>query len=293
MIKSMTGFGRGEYNDGVHNFLVEIKTLNHRYNDIVVKMPKHLNYIEDNIKKTIKEVINRGRVEVYVGLEYEDDNNWEVQVNTTLAKSYKEALDTIVKELEIDQEITLKDIIQLPDLIKVERQKDDEDRLWICLQTALNAALESVLKMRIAEGKELEKDIRNRVLTISDLLASIENRSNLVVEEYKIKLKERAEELIDCEYKIDECKLENEVVFFADRSNITEELVRFSSHINQTIECLNSNEPVGRKLDFLIQEMNREVNTIGSKSCDIEIAQAVVEIKSELEKIREQIQNIE
>lgn len=293
MIKSMTGFGRGEFSDGVYSFTVEIKTLNHRYNDIIVKMPKHINYVEENIKKIIKKVINRGRVEVYIALEYNQDVNIKVKVNTELAKSYKMALEDIVNELELNEKVTLENIIKMPDIIKTDKIEDDEEQIWLCLQTALKEALDNVIEMRIKEGEELARDIKERTIKIKGMIDSIKERSPLVVEEYRVKLKERVEELLNNEYKIDEGKLENEVVFYADRSNITEEIIRFYSHISQLLDCLNSEEIVGRKLDFLIQEMNREVNTIGSKSSDIFIGKTVVEIKSELEKIREQIQNIE
>jgi len=289
----MTGFGRGEYSDGVHTFTVEIKTLNHRYNDIVIKMPKYISYVEENAKKLIKEYINRGRVEVYIALEYIDDGNTEVKVNTPLAKSYKLAFESIINELGLDEKITLEHLIKMPDIIKADRIEDDENEIWLCLQTALNEALNNVVKMRIREGKELAKDIKYRTIKIKEMIDIIKERAPLVVEEYRIKLKERVEELLSDEYKLDDCKLENEAVFYADRSNITEEIVRFNSHIKQLKDCLDSKESVGRKLDFLIQELNREVNTIGSKSSDIEIGNTVVEIKSELEKIREQIQNIE
>ena len=293
MVKSMTGFGRGEFSDGVYSFIVEIKTLNHRYNDIIVKMPKHINYLEENIKKVIKKDIIRGRVEVYITLEYIQDVNINVKVNTELAKSYKMALEDLVNELELNEKVTLENIIKMPDIIKTEKAEDNEEQIWLCLQTALKEALDNVIEMRMREGKELTKDIRERAIEIEGMIDSIKERSPLVVEEYRVKLKERVEELLNNEYKIDEGKLENEVVFYADRSNITEEIIRFYSHISQLLDCLNSEEIVGRKLDFLIQEMNREVNTIGSKSSDIFIGKTVVEIKSELEKIREQIQNIE
>lgn len=293
VIKSMTGFGRGEYSDGVYSFTVEIKTLNHRYNDIIVKMPKHINYVEENIKKLIKKSINRGRVEVYITLEYIEDGNIKVKVNSELAKSYKMALEDIVNELELDEKVTLENIIKMPDVIRTDRMEDDEEQIWLCLKTALKEALDNVVEMRIREGKELVKDIKERTIKIEHMIDSIKERSPLVVEEYRVKLKERVDELLNNEYKLDDCKLENEVVFYADRSNITEEIIRFYSHISQLLGCLNSEESVGRKLDFLIQEMNREVNTIGSKSSDIFIGKTVVEVKSELEKIREQIQNIE
>lgn len=293
MIKSMTGFGRSENTDGVHNFTVEVKTLNHRYNDTIIKMPKHINYVEENVKKIIKGKISRGRVEVYISLEYEDDSNIDVKVNVPLARAYKRALDEMTNELFSDEKVTIEHIIRMPDVIKTKRLEDDENQIWLCLERALEEALDNTVEMRIREGHELSKDIRERTLKIKKMIESIEKRAPLVVLEYKEKLKERVEELLDNEYKLDESKLANEVAFYADKSNITEEIVRLYSHTNQLFECLDSIEPVGRKLDFLIQEMNREVNTIGSKSSDIEIGKTVVEVKSELEKVREQIQNVE
>jgi len=293
MIKSMTGFGRSENTDGVHNFTIEVKTLNHRYNDIIIKMPKHINYVEENVKKVIREKINRGRVEVYISLEYEDDRNIDVRVNVPLARAYKKALDEMTNELFPDESVNIEHIIKMPDIVKAERLEDDENEIWLCLEKALEEALDNVFEMRTREGYELSKDIRERTLKIKKMIESIEKRAPIVVLEYKEKLKERVEELLDNEYKLDESKLANEVAFYADKSNITEEIVRLYSHINQLLECLDSIEPVGRKLDFLIQEMNREINTIGSKSSDIEIGKTVVEVKSELEKVREQIQNVE
>lgn len=293
MIKSMTGFGRSENTDGVHNFTVEVKTLNHRYNDIIIKMPKHINYVEENVKKIIKGKISRGRVEVYISLEYEDDSNIDVRVNVPLARAYKKALDEMTNELFPDESVNIEHIIKMPDIVKAERLEDDENEIWLCLEKALEEALDNVFEMRTREGYELSKDIRERTLKIKKMIESIEKRAPIVVLEYKEKLKERVEELLDNEYKLDESKLANEIAFYADKSSITEEIVRLYSHINQLLECLDSIEPVGRKLDFLIQEMNREINTIGSKSSDIEIGKTVVEVKSELEKVREQIQNVE
>lgn len=293
MIKSMTGFGRGENSDDLHNFTVEIKTLNHRYNDIIVKMPKHISYFEESVKKIIKEKINRGRVEVFISLEYINQSVIDIKVDLPLAKSYKQAIESIAGELNIDEKVSLDQIVRIPDVIKAEKREEDEDEIWICLKSALEEAIDKMMIMRSEEGKELAKDITMKSANITEMVKEIEKRAPLVVLEYKEKLKARVEELLEKEYKVDDSKLANEVAFFADKSNINEEIVRLYSHINQIISSLQMEEPVGRKLDFLVQEMNREINTIGSKASDLEITKLVVDVKSEIEKIREQIQNVE
>ncbi|MCF6466439.1 YicC family protein [Clostridium sp. Cult2] len=293
MIKSMTGFGMGESTDGIHNFSLEIKTVNHRYNDIVLKMPKHLNYLEDEIKKRIKNRISRGRVEVYINLEYISESAMNVKVDIPLAKAFKDSLETIVDQLNIKDEIKLSHILSVSEIIKMERKELDEDVTWDCLKTALDMALEKVMDMRIKEGIILKKDMESQIIKIEKMVMEIENRSPIVVEEYKEKLKDRIEELLDEEYNLDEERLNNEIAFFADKSDINEEIVRFNSHISQFLKALEEAEPVGRKLDFIIQEMNREINTIGSKANDLVIGNYVIDVKSELEKMREQAQNIE
>lgn len=293
MIKSMTGFGRGENSDDLHNFTVEIKTLNHRYNDIIVKMPKHISYFEESVKKIIKEKINRGRVEVFISLEYINQSVIDIKVDLPLAKSYKQAIESIAGELNIDEKVSLDQIVRIPDVIKAEKREEDEDEIWICLKSALEEAIDKMMIMRSEEGKELAKDITMKSANITEMVKEIEKRAPLVVLEYKEKLKARVGELLEKEYKVDDSKLANEVAFFADKSNINEEIVRLYSHINQIISSLQMEEPVGRKLDFLVQEMNREINTIGSKASDLEITKLVVDVKSEIEKIREQIQNVE
>ncbi|MBS4536118.1 YicC family protein [Clostridium sp. D2Q-14] len=293
MIKSMTGFGRGENDDGIRKFTVEIKSVNHRYNDVIVRMPKHFSYLEENIKNRIKEKIKRGRVEVYINLENLQTSNLDVKVDMDLAKSYKNALELLNKELYLNTLVTLDQIIKYPDVINVEKEKDEEDVIWNVLSIALNQALENLYNMRIKEGKKLAEDIIKRSEYIESLVKEIEKKSPIVVEEYKEKLEDRIKSILDESVEIDDMKLANEVAYFADKSSITEEIVRLYSHIEQLINTLESKDSVGRKLDFIVQEMNREANTMGSKVGDIEITNNVVEIKSELEKIREQIQNIE
>ena len=293
MIKSMTGFGRGENSDDMHTFNVEIKTVNHRYNDIFIRMPKHLNYLEEDIKRLIKNKLTRGRVEVFIKLEYSEDTSLDVNVDLPLAKAYKESLELLQTELELEDTFKMRDLLEFSEIIRTERKEVDEDKIWNTLKVAVEDALDEVVKMRILEGELLAKDIEEQVVKVESSLDNIKSRSDLVVREYKERLEERIRELLDDEFNIDEEKLANEVVLFADKSDINEEVVRFNSHIEQLLETLESDDSVGRRLDFLIQEINREVNTIGSKTNDIEISQNVVNIKSDIEKIREQVQNVE
>ncbi|WP_026893919.1 YicC/YloC family endoribonuclease [Clostridiisalibacter paucivorans] len=293
MVKSMTGFGRGENSDDFRQFIIEIKSVNHRYNDVIIKMPKHLSYLEENIKKLIKEKVNRGRVEVYIHLTNLEDRGVEVKPDIYLAKSYIKALGELCEECNIEKNLSLKMLSSFPDVLKIEKKDEDEDEIWMCLKPAVEKAINNLYIMRAKEGKELAHDIIDRSNIIEKTVKGIENRASGVVLEYKNKLKNRIEELLEDAYELDETRLANEVAYFADKSNITEEIVRLFSHINQLKKTINADMPVGRKLDFLVQEMNREVNTIGSKVGDLEITNSVVEIKSELEKIREQIQNIE
>lgn len=292
MIKSMTGFGRGESSDEIHSFNVEIRSVNHRYNDIIVKMPKHINYLEEKVKESIKKKINRGRIEVYINLEYIDDSAIEVKVDLSLAKAYKNALDDLINRLDMEDNVNLFHILNFSDVVKTERKELDEDETWTCLNLAVEEALNSLMNMRIKEGLALKSDLETQLDIMYDIIEKIEERSPLVVKDYKEKLELRIKEILNVDY-IDEEKLAYEVAFFADRSDINEEVIRFKSHIKQFRESLEDEEPVGRKLDFLIQEMNREINTIGSKANDLAISNHVVTIKSQLEKMREQVQNIE
>lgn len=293
MIKSMTGFGRGEYTDDNYNLKIEIKAVNHRYNDISVKMPRHMNYLEENIKKIIKDNISRGKIDIYLNLEYLDASLIDIKVDMNLAKSYKEALEKISEELDLDGNIIINNILSLSDIIKTERKEIDEEEILEVVQNSLKLAIADIMTMKIREGRELELDMVSHLEEIETVLYKIEERSPLVVIEYREKLKTRINELLENNLNIDEEKLNYEVAYFADKSNINEEIIRLKSHIGQFKDILAKEDIVGRKLDFLIQEMNREINTIGSKASDIEISSTVVDIKAEIEKIREQVQNVE
>lgn len=293
MLKSMTGYGRGEFANEYFNIIIEIKSVNHRYSDINVKMPRHINFLEEKIKKAVREKISRGKVDVYINLEYINDTAVDVKVDIPLAKAYKEKLEQLIDELKLDENVKLFNILSLPEIIRTEKKETDEELLWMPLKNALEEALEKIMEMKVVEGEAIKDDMLSKLSEIERLVDDIELRAPNVVLEYKNKLKDRIEELLGNEVKIDEERLAQEVAIFADKSNINEELVRLKSHINQFRKIVNEDDAVGRKLDFLIQEMNRETNTIGSKANDIFIANNVVLIKAEIEKIREQVQNIE
>ncbi|MBF8982207.1 YicC family protein [Lutibacter sp. B2] len=293
MIKSMTGFGRGEAKDLERNFIVEVKSVNHRYNDIVVRMPRKITYLEDNIKNKIKDMVKRGRVEVYINVENTSKSDVNISLNQDLANEYIKCLKSISTQYDVVDDISVSFISKFPDVLIIESKEEDQEAVWSCLEKAVDAAVAKLVDMRMIEGKKLAQDIENRCSYIAEVVDKIEVRSPQVVLEYKEKLRERVNEIIDGSAEIDEQRINIEIACIADKSNITEEIVRLKSHISQLSNALKSEDQIGRKLDFLIQEMNREVNTIGSKSNDLVSIDYVVDVKSELEKIREQVQNIE
>ena len=290
---SMTGYGKGDYENDLYRFKLEIKSVNHRYIDVNVKFPRQISYLEETIKKKIKEKLFRGKVDAYINLEYLGESQTDVNIDTELAKAYYDTLNELVVELNLKDGISLNNILNIPDIIKLQKKELDEESILEVLTVSLDLALENISSMRKEEGKELKNDILVKLATIKSHLTIIEERSPEVVLEYKKKLNDRINELIDNETILDKDRLNSEVAFFADKASIDEEIVRLKSHIKQLELILEEDGSIGRKLDFLIQEFNREINTIGSKSSDITITMYVVELKSEVEKIREQIQNIE
>lgn len=293
MLISMTGFGRGEFLSEKYSLKTEIKTVNHRYNDISIRLPRHLNFLEDKIKREVKKYINRGKVDIYINLEYLDEKSLKINLDLPLAKEIHRNLDILKDELNLNEDIHLSSILKLGDVFSVEREELSEDLLWKDLKESLTTALDDIYEMRRAEGENLRLDMVEKINKIESLVKEIEKSAPKVVAEYKEKLETRINELLPDGSLISEEKLAEEVAFFSDKSNIDEEITRFGSHIKQYLKIMGEKEPVGRKLDFLIQEMNREVNTIGSKTGDVIITNHVVEIKSEIEKLREQVQNIE
>lgn len=293
MIRSMTGYGKGESENQLYKLKIELKSVNHRYLDVNLKLPRYLIYLEEGIKKLIKEKINRGKVDVFVNFDFSDASSMDVKVDIPLARSFKFALEELKTELEIDDTIRLNNILSISDVIKTEKKELDEDLVWETIKEATEEALDKILQMREYEGEQLKADIFNKLDNIEAISSRIEMRAPLVVEEYRGKLNERIQSILEEGTVVDPDRLAMEVAIYADKSSIDEELTRLKSHVLQLKAILSEDGAVGRKLDFLIQEFNREVNTIGSKSSDSDIVKAVVELKSEIEKIREQVQNIE
>lgn len=293
MAISMTGFGRGEYKDDNYQFLVECKTINHKYADINIRLPRKLSFLEDKARILVKDYIKRGRVDLYIKLDLLGSEDVNLKFDKELATQYVSILKQIKDKFDLVDDISVMNIAKFPDVIKTEEKEDDEDKLWSMLKVALENALLKLKEMRSEEGKKLAEDIQNRCDLLKNYIEDIEKYSYNVVIDYKEKLKNRISDMLEGPSIIDESRLAQEVAIYADKSSITEEIVRFKSHIEQLKNTVVKNESIGRKIDFLIQEMNRETNTIGSKSSDLNITNLVVEVKSELEKIREQIQNIE
>jgi uncharacterized protein (TIGR00255 family) len=292
MLKSMTGFGRGEYQDQGRELLVEIKTVNHRYCDIYIKMPRQISFLEDKVREIISKNISRVKIDVFISFENHGEDSRNIIFDEVLAKTYIDALQLLRDKYKLQDDISVSLISRFPDILKIEKPEEDQEQIWLLLKVALENALASLVIMREHEGQELMNNLLERAEYIETVLKGISNRSSSVVKEYKAKLENRIKELME-QQTIDENRLAMEVAIFADRCSIDEEIVTLASHIGQMREALALQQPVGRKLDFLIQEMNREINTIGSKANDLVITKEVVEIKSELEKVREQIQNIE
>lgn len=292
MIRSMTGYGRGESQGHGKEFVVEIKTVNHRYSDIFIKMPRQLSFLEDKIRDKVGKSLSRGKIDVYVSFEDYSEDSKSVMLDEALAKAYIQAAELLKTKYNLKDDISVSLVSRFPDILKIEKVEDDQEELWELFKVALENALNSLVVMRENEGEELKSSVLEKCTYIESVLKEIKSRAPEVVKEYKNKLENRIKELLE-QQTIDENRLATEVAIFADRCSIDEEIVRLGSHINQLRETLALSQPVGRKLDFLVQEMNREINTIGSKANDLVIARHVVELKSELEKIREQIQNIE
>lgn len=294
MIKSMTGFGRGEFSDGKRTIIAEIRAVNHRYSDITVKMPRRYSFAEDRIKNAVKEVVRRGKLEVSIIVENITEDDTNIRLNTMVARQYFDNLTLLKEEFGLTGEVTMPFLAGLPDVMKAVPDVEDEEEITKCLETAVQSAAKHLDEMRIAEGEKLAEDLLARGKHIRELVDRIEERAPRVVEVYTEKLKARIKELIGSSATVPEDRILLEAAIFADKSNITEELVRLDSHILQLHSIIsNSSQPDGKKLDFLVQEMNREANTIGSKANDMEITNVMLEIKSEIEKIREQVQNIE
>lgn len=293
MICSMTGFGKSSIENQQLKLNLEIKTVNHRYLDFIIRLPKKFTAYEELIKKQIKGRIERGRVEVYLSIEEATASDFSVKPNYAVLDEYRSAFESIRERYQLSDKVTLSMLTRYPESLSIEAKVLDEEETLKLLSDCVYEAITELIQMREAEGQALFQDIMNRAFTIGELLNQIETLSPQILENHKSKMSERIKELLSDKGNFDEGRLMMEVAIFADRTTITEEIVRLRSHLEQLRSIFKEKESKGRKLDFLLQEMNREVNTIGSKSPDVDISNYVVELKSEMEKIREQIQNIE
>ncbi len=292
MIKSMTGFGRSTYENEGREYIVEIKSVNNRFNDVNIKMPRNLNYLEDKIRKEILNNISRGKVEVSIQLNNNSDLGKKINLNTDIAKKYIEELKKLTQETSIIDNINIMDVAKFPDVLNIRINEEAEEVIQKELFTALEGAINSFLDMRQKEGSKIKVDLENRIEVIKQKIEQISSISAGLVDEYIVKLETRIKELLKTDV-VDQTRLAQEVVIYSDKCSVEEEITRLKSHISQFLNLLNENIAIGKKLDFLIQEMNRETNTIGSKANNLEITNLVVDIKTELENVREQIQNIE
>ncbi len=292
MIKSMTGFGRGEYADVNRKFTVEIKSVNHRYLDMAIKMPKKLNFFESAIRNELKNSIQRGKVDVFITYEDYTENNVGIKYNRDVAEEYLKYLKQMSEEFDLDCDVRVSTLSRYPEVFTMDETEVDEDEIWAGLQKAIQAACEKFVETRIKEGENLKKDLISKLDDMLSHVAYIKERAPEIITEYKASLTDKVKELLG-DTKVDEARLLTEVTIFADRVCIDEEIVRLTSHIETTKKTLIDGGSIGRKLDFIAQEMNREANTILSKANDLATSDHAIELKTEIEKVREQIQNIE
>lgn len=291
MIKSMTGYGRSRYEVDGRVYVVEIKSVNHKYNDISIRLPRILNYKEDAIRKQVLNVISRGKIDVFITFENYSDKGINVKFNMELAKIYVQELNRLSEETGVANNMTAIDISKMPEIFKLD-ENQDEDLIGKELEIAITEALEKFIEMRSVEGEKLVQDMEQRINVIEQKINEISGFSEGLVEEYIVKLTARVKELMKTDI-VDETRIAQEIVMYSDKCSIQEELTRLKSHINQFRSLVKQPSPIGKKFDFLIQEMNRETNTIGSKANCLEITNRVIEVKTEIENIREQVQNIE
>lgn len=292
MIRSMTGYGRGESETEGKSFNVEIRSVNHRFCEVVVRLPKYYVALEDRIRKQIQERAARGRLDVFVTVENHGQGTKSIRVDKDLAIAYYSALEELRETIGIEGKPAVIEIARLPEVISLEEVQDDLEQLWPVLSQAVEQAVSQLVEMRTTEGRRLSDDLHKRLARLEEYTESIAARAPSLVAEYRDKLQVRLKELAP-DVEIEESRIAAELAVFADRCSITEELVRLRSHFQEMRNTMGTDESVGRKLDFLVQELNREFNTIGSKSNDLNISSVVIKAKSEVEKIREQVQNIE
>lgn len=292
MIKSMTGFGRCEVQKDSRKFTVELKSVNHRYLDVNIRMPKKLNFFETAIRTLLKSYANRGKVDIFITYEDLSQTQVSVKYNATLAAEYMKYLKQMEEEFGLENDVRVSTLSRYPEVFTMEEQSEDEEELWNGLKEALEGAFTQFVETRKTEGENLKKDIISKLDLLSEQIGFIEERSPQIVAEYRAKLEDKMKELL-ADTQIEESRIASEVILFADKICTDEEVVRLKSHISHMRNTLEEKDEIGRKLDFIAQEMNREANTILSKANDIEVSDRAISLKTEIEKIREQIQNIE
>ncbi len=291
MIKSMTGYGKSNMSKNLREYQVEIKSVNHRYLDVSVKMPRSLSYLEEEIKKAVSAKVTRGKVDVFITFNNNSLEGRDIKINTEIARMYIKELRDLAESEGIIADIPVTEISKLPDVLTIQNNQDDETIKSELLEVT-NKAIENLVEMRKVEGEKIAQDLLVRIQDIEEKVKKISSLSTGLIEEYVVKLNTRIKELLQ-DQEIDEARLAQEVVIYADKCSIEEEVTRLNSHIYQFRELLQTNEAVGKKIDFMIQEMNRETNTIGSKANNLEITNEVINMKTQIENIREQVQNIE
>lgn len=292
MIKSMTGFGRCEVLKDSRKFTVELKSVNHRYLDVNIRMPKKLNFFETSIRTLLKSYADRGKVDIFITYEDLSQSQVSVKYNAALAAEYLKYLNQMAEEFSLDNDVRVSTLSRYPEVFTMEECSEDEDELWNGLKEALEGAVSQFVEMRTKEGERLKEDILLKLDLLSEQIRFIEERSPQIIAEYRTKLEEKMRELLE-DTQIDDNRIAAEVILFADKICTDEEVVRLKSHIQHMKETLEESNGIGRKLDFIAQEMNREANTILSKANDLDISNRAISLKTEIEKIREQIQNIE
>ena len=292
MIKSMTGFGRCEFTDEKRKFTVELKSVNHRYLDVNIKMPKKLDFFESSSRALLKEYIERGKVDVYITYEDYTEDNYALKYNSALAAQYLDYLNRMAEEFGLENDIRVSNLSRYPDVLVMEEQDVDEKELWDGLERALRGACEQFVASRIKEGESLKVDLIDKLDHMISYVDFIEKRSPQIMEEYRKRLEDKIKEILG-DRQMDDGRIATEVTIYADKVCVDEETVRLRSHINTTKDTLLEGGSIGRKLDFIAQEMNREANTILSKANNIEISDTGINLKTSIEKVREQIQNIE
>lgn len=292
MVKSMTGFGRAVKELDGYVISVELKSVNHRYFEFYSRCPRQYGFIDEKIKSFVNSRVSRGKIECYVGIDALNTESADVAVNNTLASAYVKALKEIAQTYDLKEDFGASTISRFQDVLVVRKTEEDEDKIWSLVQEVASEAIDKFIEMRAVEGKRMYDDVYSRSQFILDCVGYIEERSPQTVKEYNDKLVARVHDLLG-DVSLDESRIMQEVAVYADKVAVAEETVRLRSHIEQLREFLASDDPIGRKMDFLVQEINRETNTIGSKCNDVDVARKVVDMKAEIEKIREQIQNIE